>query len=110
MSTKKKKIKPRQIVDNKNVAVYKNILIIFILTVLVLGVSFFKAIKIKKNEHFNPARPGSLFYSETAFHYRYAQIIAEAKENPFEILRNDKFVQHPHTIDVLKYYTIMMEF
>ncbi len=75
-----------------------------------LGVSLFKIAKVKKNSHFNPASPGSLFYSEAAFHYRYAKIVAEAKENPFRTLKNDKLVQFPENINVLKYYTVMMEF
>ncbi|MFC1599385.1 hypothetical protein ACFL2W_01215, partial [Candidatus Omnitrophota bacterium] len=110
MVSKRKKMKPPVAVYNRKKTLYKNIVIVLVLIALVVGASFFKAIKIKKNEHFSPVSPGSLFYSETAFHYRYARIIAEAKENPLPLIRNDTFVQYPQTIDSLKYYTIAMEF
>lgn len=88
----------------------KNTIIFLILAALVLSITAFKIIKVKKNSHFDPARAGSLFYSEAAFQYRHAQIIAEGKEDPFQALKNDKSVQYPETINVFKYYTVMMEF
>ncbi len=84
-------------------------ILIALLCVLVLGATLFKVAKIKKNIHFTSSSPGSLFYSETAFHYRYAKIVAESKENPCRLISNDVFVQHPDTINAFKYYTIMME-
>ncbi|MCK4948077.1 MAG: hypothetical protein KAS46_06860 [Candidatus Aureabacteria bacterium] len=88
----------------------KFISICLILGILVIGTSIYKIVKVKKNSHFNPSAPGSLYYAEAAFHYRYAELAAEEGENVFPLLKNDKSIQHPETINVFKYYTIMMEF
>ena len=87
----------------------KFITICLILVIFVSGASLYKIIKIKNNSHFNPSSPSSLYYAESAFQYRHAEIVATEK-NPFHILKNDKFVQYPETINVFKYETIMMEF
>ncbi len=109
MSKKNKKHKIQAKDSSKDRKLLKNIIIALLLCGLVVGAGLFKVAKIKNNEHFDPDRPGSLFYSETAFHYRYAEIVA-TENNPLQIIRNDTFVQYPETIDALKYYTIMMEF
>ncbi len=88
----------------------KPITIYLILIVLVFGTSLYKIIKVKNNSHFNPSSPGSLYYAEAAFQYRYAEIIAKGGKNILHTLKNDRFVQYPETINVFKYYTIMMEF
>jgi len=88
----------------------KPITIYLILIVLVFGTSLYKIIKVKNNSHFNPSSPGSLYYAEAAFQYRYAEIIAKGGKNILHTLKNDRFVQYPETINVFKYETIMMEF
>ena len=70
MVSKKKKSQSLTKVCSKRKTVCKNVAIALVLIALVIGASFFKAIKIKKNEHFDPVSPGSLFYPETAFQYR----------------------------------------
>ncbi len=88
----------------------KFIAVCLILGILVFGASLYKIVKVKNNSHFNPSSPASLHYAEAAFHYRYAEIIAKSEQNPLHILKNDKLVQHPETMNVFKYYTVMMEF
>jgi tetratricopeptide (TPR) repeat protein len=88
----------------------KIIYIWLILIVLVFATSIYKIAKVKNNSHFNPSSPGSLYYAESAFHYRYAEIIAKSGKNLFSLLKNDKFVQYPETINIFKYETVMMEF
>lgn len=80
-----------------------------ILSALVFGTSLYKIVKVKHNSHFDPSAPGSLYYAEAAFHYRYAEIVAKSVKNPFDILKSDTAVQHPETINIFKYETVMME-
>ena len=87
----------------------KFIVICLILALLVCGASVYKIVKVKNNSHFNSASPGSLYYAEAAFHYRYAEIAAKSQKNPFDILKNDTAVQYPETINIFKYETVMME-
>lgn len=79
------------------------------LSILVLGTSLYKIVKVKHNSHFDPSSPGSLYYAEAAFHYRYAEIAANSAKSPFNIFKNDTAVQHPETINIFKYETVMME-
>ena len=88
----------------------KPIVISLILILLVCGTSLYKIIKVTNNSHFNPSLPGSLYYAESAFQYRYADIIAKSEKNILDTLKNDRFIQYPETINVFKYETIMMEF
>lgn len=87
----------------------KQAIILSVLIALALGSSLYKIAKVKRSSHFEPSSPGSLYYAEAAFHYRYAEIAAESAKNPFEILRSDTAVQHPETINIFKYETVMME-
>jgi tetratricopeptide (TPR) repeat protein len=88
----------------------KHLIIYAILIVTVFGVAFYKIAKVENNSHFEASSPGSLYYAEAAFHYRYAEIIAKTKTNLFHILTNDKAVQYPDTINIFKIETVMMEF
>lgn len=87
----------------------KRTIVFAILIALVFGASLYKIIKVKNNSHFDPSSPGSLYYAEAAFHYRYAEIVAKSAKNPFDILKSDAAVQHPETINIFKYETVMME-
>lgn len=85
-------------------------IVFVILAALVFSVSLYKIVKVKNNSHFNPSSPGSLYYSESAFQYRYAEMVANGGgKDLFNTLRNDTAVQYPETVNVFKYETIMME-
>ena len=86
----------------------KNLVIWVLLAICILGAASFKAIKIHRSEHFSAESPGSLFYSETAFHYRYAKLFAEEKD-AVNIIHHDTAIEYPDTVDAFKYYTLMME-
>lgn len=86
----------------------KQAIVFTILAALVSGISLYKISKVKHNSHFDPSSPGSLYYAEAAFHYRYAEIAAKSA-NPFNLFKNDTAVQHPEIINIFKYETVMME-
>ncbi len=87
----------------------KQVIIFAAVICLVFGISLYKFVKVENNNHFQPSSPGSLYYAEAAYHYRYADIAAKSKSNPFDILSNDTAVQYPEKINVFKYETVMME-
>ena len=94
----------------ENISRKRMVFIGLVLFALVLATTLFKIAKVKNNSHFDSSQPGSLYYAESAFHYRYAEIITKNGKNVFSLLKNDEAVQYPDTINIFKYETVMMEF
>jgi hypothetical protein len=83
-------------------------LIAFLLILVFLLFSYFKVLKIEKNPHYNSLEPGSLFFSEASYHYRYALIFSQ-ENSPFYSTSHDTIVEYPGITNSFKKETISME-
>lgn len=83
-------------------------LLVLALAALVAAFAGFKAAKITANPHFRADGPGSLYFSENAFHYHAARTFAEA-DRPFHRLAHDTQLEHPAELNVFRDETVLME-
>jgi hypothetical protein len=76
-----------------------------LMATLLVGMSAYKINKIKKLPFFD-ARSGECFYwTENAFHFRYARMAADDKAIP----QKDIEIQYPEGLDTIRYETPVME-
>src|SRR5206468_1705192 len=66
-----------------------------------------KTSKIFSNPTWSATDEVGQFWSETAFHYRFAKFFAE--HDDWSELRHDRSVQYPDTIDDWAEFTVAME-
>lgn len=77
-----------------------------LLIVLFLIASLIRAHHFKNLEYYNPADDTGLFWTESAFQYRYAKMVAEGETVP----AFDPKVQHPRGLRVRENVTVFMEY
>ena len=80
-------------------------LIALFMVVLCIGMTFYKINGIKKLPFFNPDDGEGFYWTENAFHFRYAQMVAEGKGIP----PLDQGIQYPEGLDTSRYITPVME-
>src|SRR5439155_15327912 len=68
-----------------------------------------KRTKIYRNDTWNPREETGQFWSECAFHYRFAKFFAERPASDWGQLAHDRDVQHPDTINDWAEFTVAME-
>ncbi|MBN1671452.1 MAG: tetratricopeptide repeat protein [Kiritimatiellae bacterium] len=81
------------------------------LAALVLALAFcalsaFKIWRVTRLDYYNPADPRCFYWTEAAFHYRHALMVAEGAGIP----RRDTLLQHPTGIEPKRHFTIFMEY
>ncbi|MDB4444443.1 hypothetical protein N9174_03805 [bacterium] len=83
----------------------KTVLIILALAVLCAGVFSYKFYLLNKLPLFNPQDGEGFFWTESAFHFRHFQMVAEGAGIPAV----DYGIQHPEGLDTVRYITPVME-
>jgi tetratricopeptide (TPR) repeat protein len=77
------------------------LLVWLILIVLCIGVSFCKIKLLKRLPFFNPNDGLGFYWTENAFHFRHAQMVAEGKGIPVV----DIDIQYPEGLNIRRYIT-----
>jgi tetratricopeptide (TPR) repeat protein len=88
------------------------VVLILVLLLLTYWFTFFKVEKIQEDQYYSAHEQESegFFWSETAFQYRYAKMIAEGADNLWQVLQEDKALQHPEGVNAFLDYALFMEF
>jgi tetratricopeptide (TPR) repeat protein len=77
-----------------------------LLAAAVLWATLFKIASFETSSRFDPLDETCLFWTESAFHYRYARMIAQGRSIP----ALDRDVQHPEGMALFRQETPAMEF
>jgi hypothetical protein len=80
-----------------------------LLAVLCAGHVLFKLAKIEAHPTWDPVDDTGQFWSEFAFHYRYAEFFASHPVSDWGLLSRDRSVMWPETVDGWREFTIAME-
>lgn len=80
-----------------------------LLVFLCAGHALFKIAKIEAHPTWDPQDDTGQFWSEFAFHYRYAQFFASHPVSDWGLLSRDRSVMWPETVDGWREFTIAME-
>jgi hypothetical protein len=71
--------------------------------------SSYKVELMKQKPGYTEKQDMGMFWSETAFHYRYAKMFADKDPNVWNTLANDRYLQYPDGVNAWKDYTTFME-
>ena len=81
------------------------LLIALLLAVICAAMSFYKINSSTKLSFFDPDDPDGFYWSECAFHYRHAKIVAAGESIPSPDIR----IQYPEGLDIFRYITPLMD-
>ncbi len=79
---------------------------------LLIAIVWYAAFKVglmECNPGYTPAEDKGMFWSETAYQYRYAKMFAENDPHIWQTLKRDTRLQYPEGVDTWKDYTTFME-
>ncbi len=80
-------------------------LIALLMVALCMGMSFYKINSVKKLPFFDPDDGEGFYWTENAFHFRHAEMIADGRAIP----PLDRGIQYPEGLDTARYITPVME-
>ena len=87
----------------------REILPLVCLLAATLWYAAFKVGLMHYNPGYTPVADKGMFWSETAFQYRYAKLFAENDPQVWRILKKDVGLQYPDGVDTWRDYTTFME-
>ncbi len=79
------------------------------LCIVIVWYAAFKVGLMQCNPGYTPEADRGMFWSETAYQYRYAKMFAENDPHIWQTLRRDTRLQYPDGVDTWKDYTTFME-
>lgn len=82
---------------------------VFLLIISSSNYSEFKVNMMKQNPGYSDGKDNAMFWSETAYQYRYAKMFADGDPKIWSTLSNDVKLQYPDGVDSWKDYTTFME-
>jgi tetratricopeptide (TPR) repeat protein len=89
--------------------IVKEFLPLIVLLVVIVWYAVFKVGLMQCNPGYTPAEDQGMFWSETAYQYRYAKMFAENDPHIWQTLKRDTRLQYPDGVDTWKDYTTFME-
>jgi len=85
------------------------VIAVFLIIISTSNYSEFKVNMMKQNPGYSDGKDNAMFWSETAYQYRYAKMFADGDPQIWSTLSNDVKLQYPDGVDAWKDYTTFME-
>jgi tetratricopeptide (TPR) repeat protein len=102
-------VSPRAATITLKKTIVKELLPLIALFIVIALYAAFKVGLMQCNPGYTPAEDKGMFWSETAYQYRYAKMFAENDPHVWQTLKRDTRLQYPDGVDTWKDYTTFME-